>query len=65
MSRDVFSKDEKYRNISFTKFEPIAINDVEACVIRFQLPLVITTKRLDHAVDMIDEKLAKIEKGVW
>ena len=64
MSGEILSTDEKYRILSFTKLEPIAIVGVEAYVIRFQLPLVNTTKRLEYAIDVMGDKLGKIEKEV-
>ncbi len=64
MSRELISKDEKCKILSFTKLESIAIVGVEAYIIRFQLPLVITTKRLEYAIDVMGDKLGKIEKEV-
>ena len=40
----------------------IGTGGVMACVVRFQPPLVISIKELDHAVDVMDEELQKIER---
>ena len=42
----------------------VGTGGVLACVVRFQPPLVITMKELDHAVDVMSEELQKIEKGI-
>jgi 4-aminobutyrate aminotransferase/(S)-3-amino-2-methylpropionate transaminase len=42
----------------------VGTGGVKACVIRFQPPLIITMKELDNAVDVMDEELEKIEKGI-
>ena len=41
----------------------VGTGGVKANVMRFQPPLVITTKELDHAVEVMSEELGKIEKG--
>ncbi len=41
----------------------VGTGGVKANVMRFQPPLVITTKELDHAVEVMGEELGKIEKG--